>query len=145
MTTTIWDQCELVLEAKPRGVHLVHRELESAVGALAPVSVGLLHVLIKHTSASIMLGENADPTARQDLANYLDVVAPENEPYFVHTHEGPDDMPAHCKNALIGSDLTIPMRDGKMVLGTWQGLYLCEHRNHAGPRTLVATLHGQKI
>ncbi len=113
-----------------------------ALPQLAQVSVGLLHVFIQHTSASLTINENADPDVRQDLETAINQVCPESLP-FVHTCEGPDDMPAHVKAALLGNSLTIPVSDGRLQLGTWQGLYLCEHRNRGGARRLVLTLQGQ--
>jgi secondary thiamine-phosphate synthase enzyme len=137
-----WFQHTLTLPPVPRGLHLVTREVAAAVPELARISVGLLHVYIQHTSASLTINENADPDVRTDLAASLDAIAPEDFPY-VHTLEGRDDMPAHVKASLMGSSVTIPIREGRLMLGTWQGIYLCEHRNRGGPRTLVLTVWGE--
>ena len=111
---------------------------------LADYRVGLLHLFLQHTSASLAINENADPDVRGDLERHFNVMVPENAPHYAHTLEGPDDMPAHIKTVLIGESLTVPVRDGALALGTWQGLYLCEHRDHAGSRRMVATLQGEK-
>lgn len=136
-----WFQHEIRLAPRPRGFHLVTAEVAAALRGMGPVRVGLLHVFILHTSASLAINENADPDVPRDLETAFDAIAPEDLPYR-HTCEGPDDMPAHVKAALIGSSVTIPIRDGGLALGTWQGIYLCEHRNDATPRTLVLTLQG---
>ena len=136
-------QTELQLAAKPRGFHLITQEVERALSQLAPAKVGLLHVFIKHTSASLTINENADPTVRQDFESHFNEMVPENAPYYRHTFEGPDDMPAHLKSSILGSSLTIPVTDGRLNMGTWQGLYLCEHRNNGGARILVLTLQGE--
>ncbi|HVP01651.1 MAG TPA: secondary thiamine-phosphate synthase enzyme YjbQ [Solirubrobacteraceae bacterium] len=138
----MWIQREIVLAPRPRGVHLVTGELTAALPELAALRVGLCHVLIQHTSASLALGENASPDVRRDLRTWLDVLAPEDFAW-THTLEGADDMPAHAKSVLTGPDLTLPVRAGRLALGTWQGLYLCEHRDRGGARTLVATLQGE--
>ena len=125
-----------------RGFHLIDHEVEKVLYSMPSVSTGLMHLFIKHTSASLALGENADPTVRIDLENFFtDIV--DGKPYFVHTLEGDDDMPAHIKAMVIGSSLTIPVTNGKLNLGMWQGIYLCEHRNHASGRELVLTLSGE--
>ena len=139
-----WLQKEVVLDQKRRGFHLVTREIEVNLPELARYSIGLAHIFIKHTSASLALNENADPTVRQDMERHFNHVIPENTPYFVHTYEGPDDMPAHIKSVLLGSSLTLPVKNGRFNLGTWQGIYLCEHRNHGGRRRLVVTVHGER-
>ena len=118
------------------------REILEELPELSGIRVGLLHVFIQHTSASLTINENADPSVRQDLETSLSAIAPEDFPY-VHTCEGPDDMPAHVKSSLLGSSLSIPVADGKPALGTWQGIYLCEHRDRGGSRRLVLTLWGQ--
>jgi secondary thiamine-phosphate synthase enzyme len=120
----------------------VTREILDELPELSAIRVGLLHVFIQHTSASLTINENADPSVRQDLETSLSAIAPEDFPY-VHTCEGPDDMPAHVKSSLLGSSLSIPVADGKPALGTWQGIYLCEHRDRGGSRRLVLTLWGQ--
>ena len=137
-----WIQKEIRLGAKNRGFHLVTSEILQHIPELSEFRMGLAHIFIQHTSASLALNENADPTVRQDMEHHFNVLAPENAPYFVHTYEGPDDMPAHIKAALLGSSVTVPVRDGRFHLGTWQGIYLCEHRNHGGSRRLVVTIHG---
>ncbi len=137
-----WSQHELTLPAMPRGFHLITERVVRAIPDLSGVKTGLLHVFILHTSASLTINENADPDVPVDLEASFNSIAPEDFPY-IHTCEGPDDMPAHVKAALLGSSVTIPVRNGRLVLGTWQGIYLCEHRNRAGGRRLVLTLHGE--
>lgn len=136
-------QTELQLAAKPRGFHLITSEVEQGLSQLGQVQMGLLHVFIRHTSASLTINENADPTVRQDFESHFNEMVPENAPYYRHTFEGSDDMPAHLKSSILGSSLTVPVTNGRLNLGTWQGLYLCEHRNHGGARTLVLTLQGE--
>ncbi|WP_145287091.1 secondary thiamine-phosphate synthase enzyme YjbQ [Rosistilla oblonga] len=138
----MWFQKQIALAAKPRGFHLVTREILSALPELAEVQVGLLHVFIQHTSASLTINENADPDVRTDFEMVANHLVPESLPY-VHTLEGSDDMPAHVKGALMGFSLSIPISSGQLALGTWQGIYLCEHRNHGGRRQLVLTVHGE--
>jgi secondary thiamine-phosphate synthase enzyme len=135
-------QYEVRLAPRPRGFHLVTREIEAAIRDRDSVRAGLVHVFIQHTSASLTINENADPDVRADLAMACDRIAREDFPYR-HTLEGPDDMPAHVKAALLGSSVTVPIRDGRLRLGTWQGIYLCEHRDRGGPRSLVITLTGE--
>ncbi|MBC8131704.1 MAG: YjbQ family protein [Deltaproteobacteria bacterium] len=137
-----WHQKEISLKPRPRGLHLITHDLTDALPMLKQMKVGLLHVFIQHTSASLSLNENADPDVRADMRRWLDRMVPENASYFEHTTEGPDDMPAHVKAVLLGAELTIPIRDGRLALGTWQGIYLGEHRDAGGPRTVVATLFG---
>ncbi len=139
----MWAQRQVQLEARPRGFHLVTREVLAAVPELGEVSVGMLHLLIQHTSASLALNENASPEVLRDFESWFDRAVPEGAPYWTHTVEGDDDMPAHVKAALLGPFLTLPLRGGRPVLGTWQGIYLCEHRDHGGPRSLVATVWGE--
>lgn len=136
-----WSQTTLELPAMPRGFHLITRRVVEALPAIGETRVGLLHVFIQHTSASLTLNENADPDVRVDLEASFNAIAPESFPY-THTCEGPDDMPAHVKASLLGASLSIPVRGGRLALGTWQGVTLCEHRDHAGPRRLVLTLTG---
>lgn len=138
-----WHQHEVTLPAFRRGFHLITDEVLAAVPELRNVRAGLLHVFILHTSASLTINENADPDVPRDLESAFNAIAPEDFPY-VHTMEGPDDMPAHVKAAMLGSSVTIPVRDGQLALGTWQGIYLCEHRNRGGRRRLVVTLHGEE-
>lgn len=136
-----WYQYSVTLPSRPRGFHLVTREVIQAVDKLPSIRIGMLHVFIQHTSAAITLNENADPDVRVDLTSSLDAIVPESFPY-VHTIEGSDDMPAHVKSSLMGYTVSIPVRNGQLVLGTWQGIYLCEFRNHGGRRRLVITLEG---
>jgi secondary thiamine-phosphate synthase enzyme len=136
-----WIQRTIQLAPHSRGFHLITREVVDALPELREFAVGLLHVFIQHTSASIAINENADPDVPADLESSLNVVAPEDFPYR-HTVEGPDDMPAHVKSLLIGSSISVPVHHGELALGTWQGIYLCEHRNHGGRRRLVLTLEG---
>lgn len=135
-------QYHLTLPAQRRGFHLVTHHVVNAIPDLSEVSAGLLHVFIQHTSASLSINENADPDVQVDLEMAFNKIAPETWPY-VHTCEGPDDMPAHVKASMLGSSLTIPVSDGRLCLGTWQGIYLCEHRNHASGRRLVLTLQAE--
>ena len=138
----MWVQREIALEPRPRGFHLVTREIVGALPELADVDVGLLHLLLQHTSASLALNENASPDVRRDFESYFDDVVPENAAFWTHTLEGSDDMPAHIKASLLGPSLTLPISRGRPALGTWQGIYLCEHRNRGGSRSVVATLWG---
>lgn len=140
----MWLQKEIRLSPRHRGCHLVTSEVIEHLPELANCSVGLLHVFIKHTSASLTINENADPDVRVDLESYLNHAVPENQPYFEHNDEGPDDMPAHIKASLLGSCVTIPITNGYLNMGIWQGIYLCEHRNRAGSRSLVVTLQGER-
>ena len=135
-------QKEIVLPEFKRGFHLITKEIIESINPIRNISVGLIHIFIKHTSASISINENADPTVREDMENYFNKHVRENEPYYKHIFEGPDDMPAHIKSSLLGNGVTIPISDGKLNLGTWQGIYLCEHRNYGGMRKLVITLLG---
>lgn len=139
----MWTQRRVQLAARPRGAHLVTREVVEALPELREIEVGLLHVLVRHTSASLALQENASPDVRRDLRDWLDRLAPEG-PGYAHDLEGPDDMPAHLKSVLTGPDLLLPVADGRLDLGTWQGIYLCEHRDAGGPRSLTCTLQGQE-
>jgi secondary thiamine-phosphate synthase enzyme len=139
----MWTQREVTLEARPRGFHLVTRELLEAVPEVAGVGVGLANFLIQHTSASLTLNENASADVRRDFRSWFDDVVPEDAPYWKHTLEGPDDMPAHIKASLTGPELTLPVRHGELALGTWQGVYLCEHRDSGGPRRVVVTVWGE--
>jgi secondary thiamine-phosphate synthase enzyme len=133
---------EVTLEARPRGFHLVTREIVDAVPELRDVDAGLLHVWIKHTSASLTVNENASSDVRRDFESWFDDAVAEDAPYWTHTSEGPDDMPAHIKASLLGPSLTLPVAGGRLALGTWQGIYLCEHRDRGGARTVVLTLLG---
>ena len=138
----IWLQKEILLSPKPRGFHLVTDEIINYLPEIKNIKTGLLSILLQHTSASITLNENFDPGVRADLEKYFNKNVRENEPYYEHNSEGTDDMPAHIKSVLIGNSITIPLTDGKLNLGTWQGIYLCEHRNAAGARKIVATIAG---
>src|SRR4051812_44853879 len=138
----MWMQRRLDLKARPRGFHLVTREITGALPELAGIKIGLLHVHILHTSASLTINENADPDVPADLESSMNAIAREDFPYR-HTVEGPDDMPAHVKSILIGSSVSVPITDGQLALGTWQGIYLCEHRNRASKRTVVLTVQGE--
>jgi secondary thiamine-phosphate synthase enzyme len=138
-----WDQTAIVLPAFPRGFHLITHLLDEAMPSIRDVRMGLLNVFIQHTSASLTINENADPDVQIDLENSFRAIVSEDLPY-IHTIEGPDDMPAHVKSSMIGSSVTVPIRDGRMALGTWQGIYLCEHRNRGGRRHLILTLQGQR-
>ena len=135
-------QDEIVLKARQRGFHLVTDEIVKQLPELQNIKTGIASILIKHTSASLTLNENFDPDVRTDMENYFSNTVKENEPFYLHISEGSDDMPAHIKSSLIGSTLTIPITDGRFNLGTWQGIYLCEHRNRGGRRKLVVTLWG---
>ncbi|QDT44819.1 hypothetical protein Pan241w_49350 [Gimesia alba] len=137
-----WIQKQIRLPALRRGFHLVTREVLSEIPELSQIDVGIMHVFIMHTSASLSINENADPDVPVDLEMAFNKIAPESFPY-VHTCEGPDDMPAHVKASMIGNSLTIPISGGRLCLGTWQGIYLCEHRNHGGSRRLVVTIQGE--
>lgn len=138
-----WIHRAVTLPAHTRGFHLVTRDILAALPELAQFRAGLLHVFLQHTSASLTINENADPDVPADLESSLSAIVPEDFP-FKHTVEGPDDMPAHVKAALMGNSVTIPVANGELCLGTWQGIYLCEHRNHAGRRRLVLTLWGEE-
>jgi secondary thiamine-phosphate synthase enzyme len=141
----MWLQREIELEPRPRGFHLVTREVVGALPELGELHVGLLHLLIRHTSASLALNENASPDVRRDFETWFGQAVPEDAPYWTHTLEGSDDMPAHIKASLLGPSLTLPIGRGRLALGTWQGIYLCEHRDHGGPRSLVATAWGEGV
>ena len=137
-------QKEISLRAHNRGFHLITPEIMSHVPEIKSIHRGMLHVFIKHTSASLTLNENADPTVRRDFESYFNKSIPENASYFEHDTEGPDDMPAHLKSSLLGSSVSIPITNGKLNLGTWQGIYFCEHRNYGSERELVLTLIGDE-
>jgi secondary thiamine-phosphate synthase enzyme len=137
-------QRSIRLRARSRGCHVVTSEVLNHLPELRDFEVGFLHLFIQHTSASLTINENVSPDVRSDLEQHLNHLVPEDAPYYDHTTEGPDDMPAHIKASLLGSGLTIPVGGGELLLGTWQGVYLCEHRNHGGSRQIVATLFGRK-
>ena len=132
------EQFQLSIPAKPRGFHLITDAVEKALSDTN--HTGLLHIFIQHTSASLTINENADPTVRQDFESHFNKMVPENAPYYRHTYEGPDDMPAHLKSSILGTSVTVPISKGRLALGTWQGIYLCEHRDYGGARNLVLTL-----
>ena len=140
----MWLQREITLEPRPRGFHLITREVAGALPELAELETGLLHLLIQHTSASLALNENASSDVRRDFEAWSNEVAPEQASYWTHTLEGPDDMPAHIKASLFGPSLTLPIAQGRLALGRWQGIYLCEHRDRGGPRSIVATAWGER-
>ena len=137
-----WIQKQIRLPAFRRGFHIITQDVLSEIPELSSIKVGLMHVFIMHTSASLSINENADPDVPVDLEMSFNRIAPESFPY-VHTCEGPDDMPAHVKASLIGNSLSIPVSEGRLCLGTWQGIYLCEHRNHGGSRRLIVTIQGE--
>jgi secondary thiamine-phosphate synthase enzyme len=139
----MWAQRTITFEPRPRGIHLVTDEVLGEMPELPDFEVGILHLLIQHTSASLTLNENASPEVRDDLDAWLDRAVPEGAGHWTHTLEGDDDMPAHVKAALLGPSLTLPLHGGRPALGTWQGIYLCEHRDRGGPRSVVATAFGE--
>ena len=139
----MWYQKKIILSPKSRGFHLITADVTSNLPQIADIEIGLLNLFIQHTSASLTINENADPTVRADLEAHTNKMVPENAPYYRHTYEGPDDMPAHIKSSLYGNNVSIPIGSGKLLLGTWQGIYLGEHRDHAANRTLIATIQGQ--
>lgn len=138
----MWQQTKVTLKPRPRGFHLITQEIIEHIPTLKHIDVGIMHAFIQHTSASLTINENADPTVRLDFEQHFNHFVPENAPYYQHTLEGPDDMPAHIKSSLLGNNVTIPIGRGRLLLGTWQGIYLGEHRDYAGARTLIVTLNG---
>jgi secondary thiamine-phosphate synthase enzyme len=139
----VWIQRQVTLRPRPRGFHLVTDEIVDGVPELGDLRVGLALVFMQHTSASLTLNENASPDVRRDFAAWFDRAVPDGADYFAHTLEGPDDMPAHIKSSLTGAGLTLPISDGRLALGTWQGIYLCEHRDDGGVRKVVLTAFGE--
>jgi secondary thiamine-phosphate synthase enzyme len=139
----VWIQEQITLRPRPRGFHLVTDEVVAGVPELRSLSVGLALVFMQHTSASLTLNENASPDVRRDFAAWFDQAVPDGADYFAHTLEGPDDMPAHIKSSLTGTSLVLPVRDGRLALGTWQGIYLCEHRDDGGARRVLVTAFGE--
>lgn len=139
----MWIQKEICLKPKTRGFHLITAELLAELPELRDLKIGMMNVFIMHTSASLTINENADPTVRQDFESYFSRAVPEDEPYYRHHDEGSDDLPAHLKSSLLGSSLNIPIADGRPRLGIWQGIYLCEHRNHGGSRRIIVTIQGE--
>ena len=138
----IWHQQTLSLKARSRGFHLITDEIVSQLDKIDNINIGLAHIHILHTSASLTVNENADPTVRNDFETHFTRAVPEDTSLYRHTLEGPDDMTSHIKASLLGSSLTLPIRNGRLALGTWQGIYLCEHRNHGGSRSVIVTLNG---
>ncbi|MBT3519551.1 MAG: YjbQ family protein [Candidatus Marinimicrobia bacterium] len=139
----MWIQKTITLSAKSRGFHIITNDVLENIPELKDLKTGILHLFIKHTSASLTINENADPTVRTDFESHFNMLAPENQSYYQHTFEGSDDIPAHLKASLLGSSVSIPTTDGRLNLGTWQGIYLCEHRDHGSARKLVATIQGE--
>ncbi len=135
-------QKEIQLKEHRRGFHLITSVIENELPELSKIKIGQLQIFIKHTSASLTVNENADPSVRTDFESHINVMVPENAPYYIHTYEGPDDMPAHIKASLMGCSVTLPVTNGKLNMGIWQGIYLCEHRDYGGSRKLVLTLFG---
>ena len=139
----MWIQKTFSIPSQSRGFHIITDEVLRNIEEIKNIKTGILHLFIKHTSASLTINEDADPTVRVDFESHFNQIVPENQPYYKHTFEGSDDMPAHLKASLLDSSVSIPISNGKVVLGTWQGIYLCEHRNHGRSRNLVATVHGE--
>ena len=139
-----WYQKEITISGKSRGFNLITDEILNNID-ISQYKIGIMHLHIMHTSASLTVNENADSTVREDMESYFNKFVPENEPYYKHTFEGPDDMPAHIKASIIGNNITIPVKNGELQLGTWQGIYLCEHRNNSHQRKIVATINGKKL
>ncbi|CRL59490.1 secondary thiamine-phosphate synthase enzyme YjbQ [Proteus penneri] len=140
----MWLQKNIILKARPRGFHLITQALIQELPELRQYKVGIAHFFIQHTSASLTINENADPTVRSDFESFFNQSVKENEDYYLHTYEGSDDMPAHIKSSLLGQSVTIPISQGELNLGTWQGVYLGEHRNHGGDRRIIVTLQGER-
>ncbi|SDH31943.1 secondary thiamine-phosphate synthase enzyme [Vibrio xiamenensis] len=139
----MWKQKSIQLRARSRGFHLVTDEIEQQLVEISSYSVGILHLFIQHTSASLTINENADPTVRADMEKHFNHFVPERAPYYQHTYEGDDDMPAHIKASTLGTSVSIPIQNGRLALGTWQGIYLGEHRDHGGNRRIIATIQGE--
>jgi secondary thiamine-phosphate synthase enzyme len=139
----MWTQKTLHLAPKRRGFHLITDEIEQQLSEIHPLSVGIVHLFIQHTSASLTLNENADPTVRTDMESHFNQFVPERARYYRHTYEGDDDMPAHIKSSILSASVSIPISNGRLALGTWQGIYLGEHRNHGGSRRIIATVNGE--
>ncbi|NWL79399.1 hypothetical protein DM872_21350 [Pseudomonas taiwanensis] len=139
----MWQQTLITLRPRPRGFHLVTEEILAALPELRRYRVGLLHLWLQHTSASLTVNENADPAVRRDFERFFNRLVPQGESGYEHDYEGPDDLPAHFKGSLLGCQLSLPVQDGQLAMGTWQGVYLGEHRDHGGSRRVLATLHGE--
>ena len=138
-----WHQSEILVSSNNRGFHLITQDILKQVPEIAKYKIAILHLFIKHTSASLTINENADPTVREDLESHFNMLVPENQSYYKHTFEGPDDMPAHIKSTIIGNTVTVPISNGKLSLGTWQGVYLCEHRTSPHRRKIIVTIYGE--
>ena len=138
----MWIQKKISLTPRARGFHIITDNILENIPELKDFKAGILQLFIKHTSASLTINENADPTVRIDFESHFNILAPENKNYYKHTCEGPDDMPAHLKSSILGSSVSIPITDGNLILGVWQGIYLCEHRDHGTVRKLIATIQG---
>jgi len=139
-----WQQTKLTLAAKSRGFHLITQDIIKALPDINHYQIGLLHLFLQHTSASLTINENADPTVRMDMESHFNHFVPQRQSYYKHDYEGDDDMPAHIKSSILGCQISLPINHGRLMLGTWQGIYLGEHRDHGGPRSLVATLSGER-
>ena len=139
----MWFQTKVTLKGYSRGFHIITDNILINAPKIKKVSFGMLNLFIQHTSASISINENSDPSVREDLENHFNRLIPENQSYYKHTYEGPDDIPAHIKSSIFGSSLSIPIGNGELALGAWQGIYLCEHRNHGKKRTIIATVNGE--
>lgn len=139
----MWIQKEITLKSRSKGFHLVTDEILSYLPEIKEIKIGLINIILKHTSASLTINENADPDVRNDMKKFFDEIVPENKKYFEHTSEGADDMPAHIKTSLLGNSITIPISNGRLNLGTWQGIYLCENRNYGGSRIVVITINAE--
>ena len=141
----MWYQKEIIIDAKQRGFHIITSEITSKVLKIRNIEIGILNLFIKHTSASLIINESADPSVRADFESHFNFIVPENQPYYQHTFEGSDDIPAHLKASILGSSISIPINNGNLSLGTWQGIFLCEHRNQAGSRLITATIQGKQF
>ena len=139
----MWMQKNINIKSIPRGFHIITDEVIDQIPEIKSINIGILHLFIKHTSASLTINENADKTVRNDFEEHFNEMVPENQSYYQHTYEGPDDMPAHLKASILGSSISIPISNGHLNMGTWQGIYLCEHRNNAFQRKMVATIQGE--
>tara|TARA_B100001250_G_scaffold63969_1_gene50431 strand:+ start:3859 stop:4278 length:420 start_codon:yes stop_codon:yes gene_type:complete len=139
----MWLQKNITIESRPRGFHIITEQVIDQIPEIKSINIGILHLFIKHTSASLTINENADKTVRNDFEKHFNELVPENQSYYQHTYEGPDDMPAHLKASILGSSLSVPISNGHLNLGTWQGIYLCEHRNNTFQRKMVVTIQGE--
>ena len=139
----MWLQKNINIESSSRGFHIITEQVIDQIPEIKSINIGILHLFIKHTSASLTINENADKTVRNDFEKHFNELVPENQSYYQHTYEGPDDMPAHLKASILGSSLSVPISNGHLNLGTWQGIYLCEHRNNTFQRKMVVTIQGQ--